>query len=75
MSSGTCSVCGGAIPERETVIGHTALCAEIVRVRARAHALEEVIEVLEAQATNSAASAADRIGMLGAARIVRGMLP
>jgi hypothetical protein len=51
------------------------LCAEIVRVRARAHALEEVVEVLEAQATNPAASAADRIGMLGAARIVRGMLP
>jgi predicted nucleic acid-binding Zn ribbon protein len=73
MSSGTCSVCSGAIPERETVVGHTALCAEIVRVRARSHALKEVVEVLEALAANPMASAADRIGMLGAARIVRGM--
>ena len=31
--SETCQVCRGAIPKGELVVGHTALCAEVVRVQ------------------------------------------
>jgi hypothetical protein len=43
--SSTCGVCSGAIPDGETVDGHTALCAEVVRARseARVKELEDAI--------------------------------
>jgi len=42
--SATCDVCRGAIPDGETVDGHTALCAAVVSKEARRlrAALEEI---------------------------------
>jgi hypothetical protein len=45
--SETCQVCLGAIPDGETVNGHTALCAEVVRRETRQRALEEAAKIVE----------------------------